>query len=134
MKILTREFDVRTTSRFQSVDITDEVQASVGDFQDGVAHIFVKHTTCAIIVNEPESGLMEDYLTWMKKLVPPNGEFKHNIIDNNGHAHISAMIIGNSRTVPVKSGKLDLGTWQRIILLEFDGPRTRRIQVKVMGE
>jgi len=70
----------------------------------------------------------------MRRLIPPEGEFKHNVIDNNGHAHISAMLLGNSKVVPVRDGKLDLGTWQRVILLEFDGPRTRKIQVKVMGE
>ncbi|QKQ99736.1 YjbQ family protein [Metallosphaera tengchongensis] len=134
MKVVTKEIEVRTTSKFQSMDITDLVEAEIGSVKEGVAYIFVKHTTCSIIVNEPESGLMEDYLNWMRKIVPPDGEFKHNIIDNNGHAHISAMLIGNSRVIPVAGGKLDLGTWQRVILLEFDGPRVRKVQVKVIGE
>ncbi|MFP3204150.1 MAG: secondary thiamine-phosphate synthase enzyme YjbQ [Metallosphaera yellowstonensis] len=134
MRIFTHEFEVRTDSRFQSIDITEEVKKTVKEFRDGIAFIFVKHTTCAVIINEGESGLMEDYTAWMRRLIPPEGEFKHNVIDNNGHAHISAMLLGNSKVVPVRDGKLDLGTWQRVILLEFDGPRTRKIQVKVMGE
>ncbi|AEB94248.1 MAG: secondary thiamine-phosphate synthase enzyme YjbQ [Metallosphaera sp.] len=134
MKVLTQEFEIKTSSRFQSIDITNEVQNSINNVKDGMAFVVVKHTTCAVILNEAEPGLMDDYLTWMRKLIPTDGEFKHNMIDNNGHAHISSMIIGNSRMVPVRDGKLDLGTWQKIILLEFDGPRTRKVQVKVMGE
>lgn len=134
VRISTYEFEVKTGSRFQSIDITEEVGKAVEGFSEGVAFIFVKHTTCAVIINEGESGLMEDYPGWMRRLVPPEGEFKHNIIDNNGHAHISAMLLGNSKAVPIRDGKLDLGTWQRVILLEFDGPRSRKIQVKVMGE
>lgn len=134
MKIIEKEIKVKTNTRFESIDITRYVEEAVKEIKDGIAFIFVKHTTCSIIVNEAESGLMRDYLNWAKKLVPPEGEFEHNIIDNNGHAHVLASIIGNSRMLPIKDGKLDLGTWQRVILLEFDGPRTRTVNVKVMGE
>ncbi|MFP3233679.1 MAG: secondary thiamine-phosphate synthase enzyme YjbQ [Sulfolobaceae archaeon] len=134
MKILSKEFQVKTKSRFESIDITDLVQESIKGVNEGVAYVIVKHTTCAITINEAERGLMSDYIEWAKKLVPPEGEFRHNIIDNNGHAHVISSIIGNSRVVPITGGTLDLGTWQRIILLEFDGPRTRTVLVKVMGE
>ena len=134
MKIVTREFQVKTKSRFESIDITEQVEESVKDINDGVAYVIVKHTTCAIIINEAERGLMKDYIEWAKKLVPPDGEFMHNMIDNNGHAHVISSIIGNSRIIPITNGKLDLGTWQRVILLEFDGPRTRTVLVKAMGE
>ncbi|MFP3169659.1 hypothetical protein DDW11_02080 [Sulfolobus sp. SCGC AB-777_G06] len=134
MKILSKEFQVKTKSRFESIDITDLVQESIKGVSEGVAYVIVKHTTCAITINEAERGLMSDYIEWAKKLVPPEGEFRHNIIDNNGHAHVISSIIGNSRVVPITGGTLDLGTWQRIILLEFDGPRTRTVLVKVMGE
>jgi len=134
MKILSKEFQVKTKSRFESIDITDLVQESIKGVNEGIAYVIVKHTTCAITINEAERGLMSDYIEWAKKLVPPEGEFKHNIIDNNGHAHVISSIIGNSRVVPITGGTLDLGTWQRIILLEFDGPRTRTVLVKVMGE
>ncbi|MEM0373785.1 MAG: secondary thiamine-phosphate synthase enzyme YjbQ [Sulfolobaceae archaeon] len=134
MKVITKEFSVRTRSRFDSIDITDDVESRVNGIKEGVAYIFAKHTTCAIIINEAEEGLMQDYLLWSKKLVPPEGEFRHNIIDNNGHAHILASIIGNYRALPITNGRLDLGTWQRVILLEFDGPRTRNILVKLIGE
>ncbi|QGR20209.1 secondary thiamine-phosphate synthase enzyme YjbQ [Stygiolobus azoricus] len=134
MKILSKEFQVKTKSRFESIDITDLVQESIKGVNEGIAYVIVKHTTCAITINEAERGLMSDYIEWAKKLVPPEGEFRHNIIDNNGHAHVVSSIIGNSRVVPITGGTLDLGTWQRIILLEFDGPRTRTVLVKVMGE
>lgn len=134
MKILTKEFSVRTRSKFDSIDITEQVSEAVKGISEGVAYVIVKHTTCAITINEAESGLMKDYLNWAKKLVPPEGEYEHNLIDNNGHAHVISSIIGNSRIVPITNGRLDLGTWQRIILLEFDGPRTRTLLVKSMGE
>jgi secondary thiamine-phosphate synthase enzyme len=134
MKIFSHEFKIETKSKFESIDITERVQEVAKSIDEGVVYVFVKHTTCAIIVNEAEKGLMQDYLDWAKRLVPPEGEFKHNLIDNNGHAHIISSIIGNSRVIPIKNGNLDLGTWQRVILLEFDGPRTRTVNVKVMGE
>jgi len=134
MKIVTKEFAVKTRNKFDSIDVTDLVAEAVQGIKEGVAHVIVKHTTCAVIINEAESGLMKDYLNWAKKLVPPEGEFEHNLIDNNGHAHIISAIIGNSRIVPITEGKLNLGTWQRVILLEFDGPRTRTLLVKSMGE
>ncbi|ARM75762.1 secondary thiamine-phosphate synthase enzyme YjbQ [Acidianus manzaensis] len=134
MKIFEKELQIKTHERFESIDITNYIKEVSKSINNGIAFIFVKHTTCSIIINEAESGLMKDYLNWAKKLVPPEGEFNHNLIDNNGHAHILSAIIGNSRTIPIKDGNLDLGTWQRIILLEFDGPRTRTINVKIMGE
>ncbi|EZQ03158.1 MULTISPECIES: secondary thiamine-phosphate synthase enzyme YjbQ [Acidianus] len=136
MKSFEKEFSIKTNSRFESIDITDTVEKAIIEMgtTDGIVVVGVKHTTCSIIINEAEQGLMKDYLIWAKKLVPPDGEFNHNLIDNNGHAHIISAIIGTSRIVPIKNKKLDLGTWQRIILLEFDGPRNRSIYVKVMGE
>lgn len=134
MKIISKEFQVKTRSRFESIDITELVEESVKGINDGVAYVFSKHTTCSIIINEAEKGLMRDYIEWAKKLVPPDGFFEHNNIDNNGHAHIISSIIGNSRVIPITGGKLDLGTWQRVILLEFDGPRTRTVLVRAMGE
>jgi secondary thiamine-phosphate synthase enzyme len=133
LKVKTFLLTVKTSTKFQSIDITDEVQNKI-DVKEGVAYIFSKHTTCTVIVNEAEKGLMSDYLDWANKLVPPEGDFKHNVMDNNGHAHVISSIIGNSRVVPISEGKLDLGTWQRIIFLEFDGPRTRTLAIKVFGE
>ncbi|MGC9105353.1 MAG: secondary thiamine-phosphate synthase enzyme YjbQ [Thermoprotei archaeon] len=125
----------RTRSRFDDIDITDHVKREVeGSINDGVLFVVSRHTTCTVIINEAEEGLMKDYLEWAKKLVPPEGHFYHNQIDNNGHAHVLSMLIGNARVVPIRDGRLDLGTWQRIILLEFDGPRTRYIDLIAMGE
>ena len=135
MKIVSKELMFRTRSRFDSIDITEEVKKAVeGSVNEGLAFVISRHTTCTVIINEAEEGLMKDYLEWAKKLVPPEGEFRHNRIDNNGHAHVLTALMGNARIIPMKEGKLDLGTWQRVILLEFDGPRTRYITVMAMGE
>jgi len=113
------------------VDLTDRVKEVISDVGEGVAHIMVKHTTCALVINEAERGLMRDYLEWATRLIPPDAEFHHNEVDNNGYAHLLASIFGNSRCVPVLKGQLVLGTWQRVILLEFDGPREREVMIAV---
>ncbi|BBD73930.1 hypothetical protein HS1genome_2319 [Sulfodiicoccus acidiphilus] len=124
------EFEVNTSSRLQAIDITNEVNDRLKGIEDGVVLLYVKHTTCGLIVNEAEEGLMSDYVKWLGRVFPINGDYLHNRIDNNGHAHLSSAIVGNSRLLPVSNGKLDLGTWQRVILLEFDGPRRRVIGLK----
>ena len=135
MKVVRRELMFRTRSRFDDLDITDYVRKEIeGTIKEGVLFVVSKHTTCTVVINEAEEGLMKDYIEWAKKLVPPEGHFHHNAIDNNGHAHVLTMLIGNARVVPIREGKLDLGTWQRIILLEFDGPRTRYVDLIAMGE
>jgi len=126
------EIQIDTTERLQAIDITDRVNELLKGARSGAALISVKHTTCGIIVNEAEEGLMEDYVKWLSNLFPINGKYRHNQIDNNGHAHLSSAVVGNSRLIPISEGKLDLGTWQRVILLEFDGPRRRTIGVTLM--
>lgn len=127
-------FEVRTGSRIEIVDITSKVKDFVketGKF-DGIALIHTKHTTTAIIVNESESRLNEDILSIVKKLIPTGAGYKHDQIDNNADAHLRAIFLGNSVVIPISDGRLDLGTWQSILFIELDGPRTRRIIVKVI--
>ena len=77
---------------------------------------------------------MEDFKGALESLVPSNGNYQHNRIDNNADSHIRSFFIGNSETIPVYSGKTDLGTWQSIFFVELDGPRTRKVTVTVIGE
>ena len=125
---------IKTKERIEIVDITKEVQSLVSksDVKDGiVAIVYTPHTTTAIIINEAERGLMDDIISIIQKIVPQNS-YKHDRIDNNADAHLRAVILGNSVVVPVTNGKLDLGTWQRIMFVELDGPRSRRVLVKVV--
>ncbi len=123
--------DIRTDRKVQIIDITGLVQKNL-EKRDGLAVIYSPHTTTAIIINEAESGLLDDILEFMNKLVPRNAGYKHDRIDSNADAHLKASLLGNSVVVPVEDGRLMLGTWQRILFIEFDGPRNRRVYVRVV--
>ncbi len=122
--------EVRTKKREEIVDITDEVKKYVKG-KSGLLLVYTPHTTTAITVNEAESGLLEDIISKMSEIIPRGAGYKHDRIDDNADAHIKASIIGNSAIIPIENGRLLLGTWQRILFLEFDGPRNRRVIVEV---
>jgi secondary thiamine-phosphate synthase enzyme len=137
MAVYTEEFSVSSSRRFELIDITDKVYEIVrrSGIKNGIVHVFVPHATAALIANEHESGLMNDYITLIKKLIPPEAPWEHNRIDDNAHAHLAAGIIGPSRSFPLINGRIVRGTWQNIFLVELDGPRShRRVVVTVVGE
>ncbi len=121
---------IKTKSREEIVDITDEVRRAVQG-RNGIALIYSLHTTTGIVINEAETGLMGDILERLKSLIPKNAGYMHDRIDSNADAHIKASLVGNSAVIPVENGKLVLGTWQRVLFLEFDGPRDRKVFVMV---
>ncbi len=122
--------EVRTSRRLEVIDITDRVAGVVSRWRlTGLAVVRVPHTTAAVTLNEAEPGLMEDIVDALIRLFPLEAPWRHNRIDNNAHAHLAASIIGDSRVIPAESGRLLLGTWQRVLLVELDGPRTRRVEV-----
>ncbi|ASJ10053.1 hypothetical protein A3L12_01455 [Thermococcus sp. P6] len=130
------EITVPTEERFQVVDITDEVQHLVwrSDVTHGVAVVFTTHTTTGLAINENESGLIEDIRAKIKELIPEEGNYAHNRLDGNAHSHLRATLLLNPEVVvPVEDGELTLGAWQRILFIELDGPRHRRVLVKVCG-
>ena len=130
-------FSVSTRSARQSIDITAEVQEIVGrsGVSEGLCQVMALHSTAAVVVNETDDpNLATDISTALERAVPASGGWLHDRIDNNAHAHIKAAILGPSELVPLKGGSLLLGTWQRPILMEFDGPRTRRVSVTLLGE
>jgi secondary thiamine-phosphate synthase enzyme len=126
--------EIKTNSRVEIIDITAEVQKEVerSGVKDGIALVYTKHTTTAIIINENESGLKEDILNALERLIPRGAGYLHDRIDDNADSHLRAILLGNSVVVPVVNGRLDLGTWQRIMFIELDGPRVRRVVVKVI--
>ncbi len=135
MKVFIKEFTVTTRSRFEVVDITDLVESVVSSsgVSDGIVVVHVPHATAAVMLNEAEPNLFRDYIDMVKELFKPDAPWKHNMIDNNAHAHLAAAVIGSSRVIPLRSGRMLRGTWQNILLLELDGPRHRRVVVEVMG-
>lgn len=124
--------EVPTGERFQIIDITDEIQRLVwkGKLKHGLAVVFTRHTTTGLMINEPEGGLLEDFRAKMKELIPKGVGYKHDRIDSNAHSHLRAGLFLNTELViPVDEGELLLGTWQRILFVELDGPRHRRVYV-----
>lgn len=125
-----KSIEIKTRKRTEIIDITDEVEKTLE--KEGVALIFTPHTTASIILNEAEKGLLEDIVATAEKIVPQNAHYRHNEIDNNADSHIKASLFGNFVLVPFKNGKLELGTWQRVLFVEFDGPRLRKVFVKIL--
>jgi secondary thiamine-phosphate synthase enzyme len=129
---MTRELTVKTARRDEIVEITSEVQAAVdkSGVREGTCIVSVPHTTAAILINEPEPGYQHDLLKTLDRMVPWEGGYRHP--DGNAAAHIKASLIGAAQTIPVESGRLRLGTYQAVFLCEFDGPRSRKVVVKVV--
>jgi secondary thiamine-phosphate synthase enzyme len=127
------QLEISTKSRAELVDITAEVQRTVREHgvQSGICHVFVPHTTAGVIVNENwDPTVRADILMELDKIVPWNDNYRH--AEGNAAAHIKASLVGSSQTIPVEDGRLVLGTWQGIFLAEFDGPRRRRVLVKLV--
>lgn len=125
-----KEFTVDTRGETAVHDVTGRVAEALSSDADGVATVFVRHTTAGVVVNEPEQRLLGDIESFLSDLVPDEG-WAHDRIDDNADGHLRAMLLGESVTVPVQDGKPDLGTWQAILLVECDGPRSRTLQVAV---
>ena len=127
------EFFVKTKRKFQVIDITAKVQEIVerAAAQEALCCVFIPHSTAAVTVNEnADPNIGEDLQEALAKLIP-EGIWRHDRIDDNAAAHIKAAIIGPSEMVPVKNGTLLLGTWQSLMLVEFDGPRERKVIVQI---
>ena len=125
------EFKVRTNKKYEVIDITQQVAEVVraASVNEGLCCVFVPHATAAVVINENDDmQIGMDLLEALGKIVP-EGKWRHDQIDSNGAAHLKAAILGPSETLPVQNGRLVLGTWQAIMLVELDGPRDRRIIV-----
>jgi len=127
-----KEFSVSTRERYQLVDITDRVEEMVrqSNVRDGQVLVFVAHSTAAVLLTENEEGLKQDWLDFLKKMVS-GMNFRHNLIDNNADSHILSGLIGQGKILPIENHRTVRGTWQQIFLAEFDGPKTRKVVVKV---
>jgi secondary thiamine-phosphate synthase enzyme len=134
MEIFTKQFEVKTSEKIELKDITGHVQSIVNDFKikQGIAFVYTLHTTATLIINEAERGLLNDIKKWVQAAFSRT-DYDHDKIDTNAAAHIAASFAKNAVTIPVDDGKLTLGTWQRILHLELDGPRTRSVIVQVIG-
>jgi secondary thiamine-phosphate synthase enzyme len=126
-------FGVKTGQSSAMIDITNEVKNKVKEsgVQNGICVIFVPHTTAGISINEnADPDVVRDFLMEMDKVIPKSDGYRH--LEGNSAAHIKSSMMGFSQTVIIEEGRLLLGTWQGIYLMEFDGPRIRKVHVKIM--
>jgi secondary thiamine-phosphate synthase enzyme len=129
---------VKTKGHGDIVNVTGQVAAFVGrsGIKDGIAVVFVRGSTAALTTMEYEPGLVEDIKAVLERLAPEDADYRHHQAwgDRNGAAHIKSAVVGTDLVVPVEHGELLLGTWQQIVLIDFDErPRTREIVVKVLA-
>ena len=125
---------VKTDRRTQLLDVTAQVQKAVAasGVASGVCYLYVPHTTAAITINEcADPDVARDVEGALDRLVPKTGPYRHS--EGNSDSHVKAVLVGSSQIVPVEGGKLVLGRWQGIFFCEFDGPRERKLQVKVVA-
>ena len=137
--IYTGEINLRTQADGEIIDITAKVQKQLMEsgITGGIVTVFVQHSTCGITTVEYEPGLIEDLGKLWERIAPKNVPYAHDAHwgDGNGYAHVRASLLGASLTVPFIDKKLALGTWQQIIMVDFDNrPRSRTVVVQVMGE
>jgi secondary thiamine-phosphate synthase enzyme len=120
------------------IDLTDGVQSVLDSsgVESGIVSVFVPGSTAAVTAMEHEPGGVQDLRATLDRLIPADGRYEHNRLNNdtNSHAHIRAAIVGPSETLPVRGGRLDLGTWQQVVLIDFDDrPRQRTVVVQVLA-
>ncbi len=136
MKTWFKELGFSTRRQREIVDVTDKVLAAIRDsgIRNGLLVVQLPHATASLVLNESEGGLKQDLLNKLDDFAPIQGGYQHDRIDDNAHAHLKAAFIGSSRVLPIVDGRAVRGTWQNFLVIEQDGPRTRKLVVFVMGE
>lgn len=127
--------EVSTKSRQQLIEITPMIRDRVkkSEVRSGLCLIYVPHTTAGVLVNEnADPSVAEDILNTLNRLIPVDGDYDH--LEGNAHAHVKSSVVGHSAVLLIEDGELVMGRWQGVFLCEFDGPRRRRVLVKVIGE
>ena len=126
------QLNVRTSAHTQMLDITDQIQKAVkaSGFRDGICTVFIPHTTAAVTINEnADPDVVRDFTMEINKIVPWEDGYRH--MEGNSAAHLKSSMIGFSEQVIIEDGRLLLGVWQGIYFCEYDGPRSRKLLVKI---
>jgi secondary thiamine-phosphate synthase enzyme len=138
MKSYRSELRFKTKQRREFINITPQVEQCLREsgIHDGFVLCNAMHITASVFINDNESGLHQDFETWLEKLAPekPYTQYKHNKAENNADAHLKRSIMGREVVVAITDGHLDFGPWEQIFYGEFDGMREKRVLVKIIGE
>ena len=134
MTVKTHFLKINTNKNFEIIDITSRINGLI-DVDEGIISIFSRHSTSAIVVNENESGLLKDLEFTLDNLITDKFSYSHDRIDNNARSHLKSFLLSSSECLPIRNGRLDLGTWQSVFFIELDGPRqSRTITLTMVGE
>ena len=134
MTVKSYSIKIDTNKNFEIIDITSKINELI-DIDEGIISIFSRHSTSAIVVNENESGLLSDLEFMLNNLVSDKFSYQHDRIDNNARSHLKSFLLSSSECLPIKNGRLDLGTWQSVFFIELDGPRANRtVTLTMVGE
>lgn len=139
MVVSTSIITMKSKGENDMIDITCQIAEAVraGGFRDGIVTVFVSGSTAAVTTIEYEPGLRKDFPGMLERVAPKGTEYEHDNTwnDGNGHSHVRASLVGPSLTVPFTDGRLTLGTWQQIVLVEMDiRPRERKVVLQMIGE
>ncbi len=138
MHSLTREITLNIPKRRAVVSIHHQVEELIREsgVKDGLCLVNAMHITASVFINDNEPGLHHDYEVWLEKLAPhePVAQYRHNGYEDNADAHMKRQVMGREVVVAITDGKLHLGPWEHIFYYEFDGRRTKRVLVKIIGE
>lgn len=137
MKSYRKELTFNTNTRRAIINITPQVQQAIDEsgIKEGLVLVNAMHITASVFINDDESGLHHDYEVWLEKLAPekPHSQYRHNGYEDNADAHMKRQIMGRESVVAITDGRLDFGTWEQIFYYEFDGKRSKRVLIKIIG-
>ncbi len=138
MKSYRKELFFTTKKRRELINITPVVDKCLAEsgIREGLILVNAMHITASVFINDDESGLHQDYEEWLERLAPekPHSQYRHNGFEDNADAHMKRQIMGREVVVAVTDGKMDFGPWEQIFYGEFDGKRSKRVLVKIIGE
>ncbi len=127
------EITIKTKKRFDFVKITEKIEEIIKDFKDGIAILYLPHNTCALIIQENDPTIFKDIENFFNKILPLNAKYEHNYEGSeNATAHIINNLISKTLAIPFKDGKLQLGTWQDIFVVELFEPRERKVYISII--
>ena len=137
MKSFTKYLTFNTKNRRDFINITDELAAALAEsgIKEGLALVSAMHITASVYINDDEDGLIADIEEWLDKLAPARPDYRHHQTgEDNADAHLKNLLLHHQVLVPITDGRLTLGPWQQIFYAEFDGQRSKRVILKLIGE